>query len=440
MTVGSASAKLNAVSLFSSAGIGDAGLEPNGFHIIASNECIQDRHSLYEANFPDTKCFTGDVRDCAEDLVSYVQDYLGQRELDLVLATPPCQGMSTNGIGKLLAEVRAGNRGSEDPRNRLIIPTIKIVKALQPKWVVFENVPGMKDTVIIDPEGKPTKILDFIQAELGPSYVGSADIVSCSDFGLPQTRKRLITVYSRTEKGKAIFERNGGSFIRAIPTSAPLTLRQAIGHLPRLDPVNGPLATPEAHPLHAIQPMDPEKYRWLCNTPQGETAFNNQCDSPHCGFNENPRHRDQTAAERAKGLGSLPIHCVKCGRLLPRPWTIDKKTGEKRAISGFHSAYRRMRWDEPARALTRNFPYEASDNKVHPDQHRALSAYEAMIIQSISEYRYSFEVDGKQVSRSLIADAIGESVPPRLINAITKVIGSSLQDSMAEDIPLIAAE
>ena len=71
-----------------------------------------------------------------------------------------------------------------------------------------------------------------------------------------------------------------------------------------------------------------------------------------------------------------------------------------------------MRWDEPAHALTRNFPFEASDNKIHPDQHRPLSIYEAMIIQTIADYNFSFEVNGKYANRKVIADVIGESVPP----------------------------
>lgn len=418
-----------AVSLFSSAGIGDAGLLASGFQIIASNELLEDRHALYDSNFPNTKCFTGDLYQCGERLISYTRNFLEGRELDLILATPPCQGMSTNGVGKLLAEVRAGNRGADDPRNRLVIPTMQVVKALRPKWVVFENVPGMKDTLIVGPGSQPIRILDFIRSELGPDYVGCAEVVSCTDYGLPQTRKRLITIYTRTREGKLIFNKNSGSFLQGIHKSSPKTLRQAIGHLPPLDPLDGPLSCTEVHPLHSVQPMDAEKHRWLRHTPAGETAFNNQCTNPKCGFDRNPRHRDRTIADRANGAEPLPITCIKCGDLLPRPWTIDKKTGAKRAISGFHSAYRRMRWDEPARALTRNFPYEASDNKVHPDQHRPLSPYEAIILQSISDYPYSFEVNGELVSRSLIADSIGESVPPRLIEAIAKLIVSSLKVS-----------
>ncbi len=68
---------------------------------------------------------------------------MNDEELDIFFATPPCQGMSKNGRGKLLQGVRAGRKPSLDARNRLIIPTLEIARALKPRLVVFENVPEM---------------------------------------------------------------------------------------------------------------------------------------------------------------------------------------------------------------------------------------------------------------------------------------------------------
>ena len=77
-----------------------------------------------------------------------------------------------------------------------------------------------------------------------------------------------------------------------------------------------------------------------------------------------------------------------------------------------------MRWDQPARTLTQNFIYEASDNKIHPSQNRVLSVLEAMIIQSIADYEYRFEIAGRDIGIPKIAQVIGESVAPRLIELI----------------------
>ena len=161
---------------------------------------------------------------------------------------------------------------------------------------------------------------------------------------------------------------------------------------------------------------------WVSNTPEGDTAFNNQCVNSECMFDENTRHMDQLENGRWVSSKSTPIYCQKCGSLLPRPTIVDPKTKERRLIKGFHSAYRRMAGNKPARALTRNFPFEASDNKIHPKQNRVLSVYEALVVQTIADYEYSWEIESKIVSRSLIARAIGESVPPRLIDKIAQKI------------------
>ena len=116
------------------------------------------------------------------------------------------------------------------------------------------------------------------------------------------------------------------------------------------------------------------------------------------------------------------VYCEKCGALLPRPYVENKKTGEKRIMKGFTSAYKRMFWDEPSSTLTQNFQYACSDNKIHPEQDRVLSLYEGLIIQTIANYNYTFEIEGKLVRDGLIRDTIGESVPPLIIDIICKNI------------------
>ena len=117
-----------------------------------------------------------------------------------------------------------------------------------------------------------------------------------------------------------------------------------------------------------------------------------------------------------------PIFCENCGALLPRPTLIDKKTGQRRLLKGYDTAYRRMEWDVPAATLTQNFIFEASDKKVHPSQTRVLSIYEALILQTIAEYNYSLTIEGKYISKNLCAEIIGESVPPKLIELICRHI------------------
>ena len=168
---------------------------------------------------------------------------------------------------------------------------------------------------------------------------------------------------------------------------------------------------------------DEKKIFWVDNTKEGETAFNNQCVNPECRYQGNKTHG---ASHDKDGINKshtdTPLYCEKCGALLPRPWVEDKKTGEKRLMKGFVSAYKRMKWDEPASTLTQNFQFACSDNKIHPKQSRVLSLYEGLVLQSITKYNFSFAIDGKTCSDGLIRDTIGESVPPHVIDLICSYI------------------
>jgi len=310
---------LTAVSLFSSAGIGELGLHACGMNILASNELLADRHSLYAANFPETKCFGGDIWDVEPHLIDYVTQRCANNELFMLYATPPCQGMSSNGMGRLKHEIRTGTRSPVDQRNRLIIPTIRIIKQLDPRWVLLENVPGMARTEIEDDERRSVQILDYIEEQLGDRYTGHAQVLACSDFGIPQTRKRLITIYTRDPIGIAFFNDNGGTFFPITEYERPISLREAIGHLPPLDAREGHSEAPEFHPLHRVPVMTKEKYWWISHTSEGNTAYNNQCVEPSCRFDGNPLHKDVKSGGRWQSNKETPIFCEKCGSLANAP-------------------------------------------------------------------------------------------------------------------------
>jgi len=417
--------KRKVVSLFSSAGIGELGLSPCGMDVVLSNELLSERCSLYRENYPHTESICGDIWEKKDDIISSWKKK-NKGSPFLLYATPPCQGMSFNGIGKLLAEVRLGNRPSEDPRNRLIIPTVEIIKSLRPKWVLLENVPTMMNTVIRTEQNSYVKIVDYILEELAPDYVGKAAVVNCADYGIPQTRTRLITILTRDSKGKKYFCKKG-SFLPETTHSEHggdgkkkwITLKKAIGNFAALSAKTGENQDSKNY-WHVVPVMKEDKFWWVQNTPACETAYNNQCSS--CGFSDNPKHGMCFVDGRHQSKKDTPIYCEKCGALLPRPTMIDKKTGNRRLIKGFDSAYRRMSWNAPAPTLTQNFQFEASDKKLHPSQHRVLSVYEAMCLQTISKYSYKFSIGGTYISRGRCCEVIGESVPPFLIELICRKI------------------
>ncbi len=408
-----------AASLFSSAGIGELGIEAAGLEIVLANELVGARAALYRANFGH-EILEGDIAEKKDEFIERTRTELGAEELFLLYATPPCQGMSSNGMGKLKSEVAMGRRHHEDQRNRLVIPAMDVTVALRPRWLLLENVPGMEATEIRTDGNQWENIISYVRRRLGPDYVGCAQVIACEDFGVPQRRKRLITIFTRDARGKTLYESNGGSFFSSDMKEPRVTLRCAIGSVPPLDAKAGHNEARWFHPYHYVPVMTDLKYHWVQHTKEGNTAFNNQCINLGCRSTTNPGHRDVQVEGKWVSSKEIPIYCQECGNLLPRPHVVEG--GKARLLRGFHSAYRRMKWDETARTLTQNFIYEASDNKIHPSQNRVLSVYEAMVLQTINRYEYTFQIKGKYISTAQIAEVIGESVPPYLIEKICKMM------------------
>ena len=411
------------ISLFSSAGIGELGIKANGIEIVVSNEIIENRHDLYQLNFPNTKCFTGDIWEQKNKIIKYYKDNFDE-ELFMLHATPPCQGMSTNGAGMLLNKFRKGLRPQLDPRNRLIIPTIEIILKLKPKWVLLENVTNMRNTLIENEKGEIQNILKYIENKLSKLYVGGFEVLNSAEFGVPTIRKRLISVFSRTEKGKKYLKNEKKLILdeEKLPREKWVTLKDAIGNIPKLDGKEGKNKNLKFNPFHYVPILNEKKYWWIKNTPEGETAFSNQCENLKCKSSSNRKHGTALINGVHQSNKDTPIYCKSCKKLLPRPTIIDKKTGKLRLIKGFDTAYKRMEWNKPAPTLTQNFQFEASDNKIHPSQNRVLSIYEALILQGTSNYEYSFLYKNEIAPKSQMQEVIGESVPPKLIDIVCKKI------------------
>lgn len=411
-----------AISLFTSGGLGDLAIRQAGFDILVSNEKLEERHALFSFNFPSTRAISGDIWALTDRIEHETRRRLGGRDLNLLYATPPCQGMSKNGRGKLLSAVRAGRKPRLDERNRLIVPTMELARRLRPETLLLENVPEMADTMILDEDGSPTSILSYVETRLGPDYAGRAEVVEFADYGVPQCRQRLISVYSRSRR-VAKWLAACGTLMPA-PTHAAhpcdgkarwVTVRDAITDLPPLD-----ARTPETArsdiPFHRVPLLDEMKYWWVDNTPPERSAFDNQCCA--CGFALNQTHRsarDNAGINRASR--TTPLHCRRCGEMLPRPSV--ERNGKRVLMRGYTSAYKRMSYDKPASALTRNLSYACSDNKLHPQQNRVLSLREAFRIHSLDRYDYMWQrADGKSVSDKTIREVIGESIPPAGLQAI----------------------
>ncbi len=403
-------------SIFSGGGIGDVGVEWGaGIPVVAACELVPSRADLIRRNFPNTRVFQGDLWDLQDEYVRFFRQKFGKRNPWLLTLSPPCQGMSSNGAGRISAEIRAGKRPKEDQRNRLILPGIEVLEQLKPDWFILENVRRMENTVIRNERNSPENILACLFRRLRPlGYSIFANSLDFRNYGVPHHRERLITVGCRIPRlakrfqGKeAVFSKLPSPFHPApshgVDTAVPwVTLRQAIGHLSPLDALAK--TQDDEDPYHCVPKWNPEQYFWMKHTPEGETAFHNS-SCPVC---------------RKKSLEVDAVLCP-CGASLPRPQIL--KQGVKRLVRGFKSSYRRMQWDKPASTLTMNSGVISSDLKGHPEQNRVLSLREILILSTLDnplwEKAYSF--DGipygrmscdRVFSPRLVREVIGESIPP----------------------------
>jgi DNA (cytosine-5)-methyltransferase 1 len=426
---------MKAISLFACGGIGDLGFNYAGFEVLVANELVTERAEVFKFNYPNAQMITGDIWQQQQTIIQSTQQALAGNTLDLVFATPPCQGMSKNGRGKLLNAIRQGLKPEIDERNLLIIPTLNIFLASGAHTLVLENVPEMENTYIPNPHKNKEMIgiIDFIKQSLGSEFSSSIQVVEFADYGVPQCRQRLISIFTKHTNLKKHLCLLGSLFPdkthskegkQLLPWK---TVRDAIAHLPALDAGRTETAKHKFIPYHSVPLLDEEKYFWVSHTPKEKSAFDNQCINPLCRFDKNPTHG---ASVDEKGVNryntETPLYCVKCGQLLPRPWV--KENGQYRLMKGYTSAYKRMSWDNPASTLTRNLSYACSDNKVHPEQNRVLSLYEAMILHTITDYEFYWQrADGKKISDKLIRELIGESIPPAGLEKIFCHLAQILQ-------------
>jgi DNA (cytosine-5)-methyltransferase 1 len=167
--------------LFSGAGGLSVGMKGAGFKKVFSIENNPYASQTIRRNFPESIHFESDI-----ELVSNEQllQTLDGKKVDVVVGGPPCQGFSV-----------AGHRRIDDPRNKLFLEYCRVVEALQPKYFVMENVPGIltmqKGTV-------KEAILDRFE-QMG--YAGtSVRILEAAEFGVPQLRTRAIFIGNRLGK------------------------------------------------------------------------------------------------------------------------------------------------------------------------------------------------------------------------------------------------
>jgi DNA (cytosine-5)-methyltransferase 1 len=173
---------VRAVSLFSGAGIGESRLHEIGIDVKVANELIEDRATLYNKSEGSSKMIIGDIMD-KQVFNELLKSSPGK--LDLLIATPPCQGVSIAGKNRLASQQL------EDERNHLLFPILKFIKETEPKNVLIENVPQYLK-LLLPHKGKLRSVEEILRLEFSEKYLIESQVVNCADLGVPQSRKRAF--------------------------------------------------------------------------------------------------------------------------------------------------------------------------------------------------------------------------------------------------------
>lgn len=367
--------RLKGLSLFSNVGVAETYLKDVGVDILLANEIDEERVEFYQHLYPEVEMIAGNIVDKREKII----ERSIEKNIDFIIATPPCQGMSC-----------AGNQDPDDPRNQLITYAIEVIKKVKPKFVLLENVPMQLKTKIRH-KGEKVLIPEYIKKLLGKEYNFNKDtIINTKDYGVPQSRRRSIFLLSHKETNI------NWEFPK--PNNKVITLREAIGDLPSLDPRIRQTAErwrfpdyedkkkkgmevskwhyPPTHSWHHIE--------WLMHTKSGTSAFQNEIYYP------------KTKGRRIKGA---PRTYMRMDWDKPAPTV----TQTSRAISGFTNAH-------PGREI-RNDGTE--EGRIYSDP-RALTIYELLIVSSLPK---DWNIP-EWASDKLIRSVIGEGIPPLLVKRL----------------------
>ena len=385
---------LTYISLFSCAGVGCFGFKKAGFECIASNELIERRLNVQKFN---NKCKFESGYICDDITTEETKnkifteikrwEKLGNDRVDVLIATPPCQGMSVANHKKAENEI---------VRNSLVVESIHLIQRIKPRFFIFENVAAFMKTGCTAPDGTVKAIGDVIYEELSKKYIIVSRILNFKNYGSNSSRTRTVAIGVSREMGEYVAP------IELYPTYVEeKTLRSIIGEMPELE--WGEICSNDFY--HAFRTYPEEMRCWIHDLKEGESAFDNEDELKR-------------------------PHKVVDGKIVPN----IQKNGDK---------YTRQYWDKVAPCIHTRNDQLASQNTVHPKEDRVFSIRELMKIMTIpDDFRWiNYSLDelnsmSEKNKKALlkkeeikIRQSIGEAVPTNIFYQIA----SNIKDFMEQE-------
>ncbi len=364
---------INGLSLFANVGIAETYLKDVGVNIIVANELLHERAEFYRHLYPECNMICGDIRENA--VFEEIAQEARNKGVEFIIATPPCQGMSP-----------AGKKDPKDERNILVKNVVKMIHAINPKYVLLENVMQQLKTEI-EYKGEYVLIPDYLRKELSEDYFFNENpVIDSKYYGVPQQRKRAIFLLSRKDVENVWeFPKKEDKFV---------TLRDAIGDLPSLDPL-----------------IKEKEYRYIF--PDYEKKKKN-------GLKVSKWHSPREHVWRNV---EVMMHTPEGMSARKNPVYFPKKK-DGTMVGGALRTYMRMEWDKPAPTVTAYNHTISSFQNVHPGRKtdkegiysdaRVLTIFELMRVMTLPD---DWDIPD-WASSQLIRTVIGEGIPPLLIKKI----------------------
>ena len=405
---------LTYISLFSCAGVGCYGFKMEGFSCIASVELNARRLNVQKYN---QKCkyatgyICGDMTEqSTKELVFAEIDRWKRKEklkkVDVLIATPPCQGIS----------VQNHKKKNEINRNSLVVESVELVDQIRPKVFVFENVMAFEKTLCITKEERIMPIGELIRESLGEKYVISSRILNFMNYGANSSRTRTLVIgvdkaYKETITPYDLFPEY----------CKEKTLREVVGDFPVLE--WGEISKDDFY--HAFRTYDVNMRDWIHDLKEGESAFDNT----------DPMKRPHKM--------------------------VDGKVVEN--IRKNRDKYTRQKWDRFIQCVHTRNDQLAAQNTIHPEQDRVFSIRELMTMMNVPYEFYWVDKSLKQLNKltdaekrkvykeneTNIRQCLGEAVPTVIMQQIAhrikdlfgrKLIGAAEINKIIETYNLVERE
>ena len=386
--------KLTYVTLFSSGGVGCYGFKLNDFKCIATNEILPKRMDIQKANNIcqyDSGYIVGDISESQTKDRIYGEmerwKKLGNDRVDVVVATPPCQGISVINHKKNEGEIH---------RNSLVVESVEVVKKIKPRFFIFENVMAFQKTLCTTPDERVIPIGEYVKEALGQEYIITGRILNLMNYGSNSSRTRTLMI------GVDKKYRNSITPYDIFPDyEKEKTLHEVIGKFASLK--WGQIDKNDFY--HAFRTYDKKMLNWIKDLKQGESAFDNL----------DPKKRP---------------HKIVNGNIIEN----IRKNRDK---------YTRQPWNRFVQCIHTRNDQLAAQNTIHPEQNRVYSIRELMemmtipasfkwIEKDIDELNSLNEEEKKKLYKAhelTIRRCLGEAVPTESM----RKIAANIQDSITKN-------